>query len=172
MVSSTKLNKNDLYLVEAGDILPADGEIVYGIASVDESAVTGESAPVVREAGGDRSAVTGGTRLLSDWLIVRVSTDPGQGFLDQMISLVEGAKRQKTPNEIALSILLSSFTIVFLVVCMTLLPFSAVQCSGCRARNTHHHHCSDCSVDLSHPDDDWRAAFRHWHRRDGPAYPT
>jgi K+-transporting ATPase ATPase B chain len=131
-VSSTKLNKNDLYLVETGDVLPADGEILFGIASVDESAVTGESAPVVREAGGDRSAVTGGTRLLSDWLIVRVSADPGQGFLDQMISLVEGAKRQKTPNEIALSILLSSFTIVFLVVCMTLLPFSqfSVQVAG------------------------------------------
>lgn len=132
LVSSTKLMKNDLYLVETGDILPADGEIIYGIASVDESAVTGESAPVVREAGGDRSAVTGGTRLLSDWLIVRVSADPGQGFLDQMISLVEGAKRQKTPNEIALSILLSSFTIAFLVVCMTLLPFSqfSVQVAG------------------------------------------
>jgi potassium-transporting ATPase ATP-binding subunit len=123
-VSSTKLQKGDLYLVEAGDILPADGEIQLGIASVDESAVTGESAPVVREAGGDRSAVTGGTRLLSDWLIVRVSADPGQGFLDRMISMVEGAKRQKTPNEIALSILLSSFTIIFLVVCATLLPFS------------------------------------------------
>jgi K+-transporting ATPase ATPase B chain len=123
-ISSTRLQKDDLYLVETGDILPADGEIIYGIASVDESAVTGESAPVVREAGGDRSAVTGGTRLLSDWLIVRVSADPGQGFLDRMIMMVEGAKRQRTPNEIALSILLSSFTIVFLVVCMTLLPFS------------------------------------------------
>ena len=110
--------------MEAGDILPADGEIVSGIASVDESAITGESAPVVREAGGDRSAVTGGTRLLSDWLIVEVTTDPGEGFLDHMISLVEGAKRQKTPNELALSVLLSSFTIVFLVVCITLLPFS------------------------------------------------
>jgi K+-transporting ATPase ATPase B chain len=123
-VSSTRLHKDDLYLVEAGDILPADGEIVFGIASVDESAVTGESAPVVREAGGDRSAVTGGTRLLSDWLIVRVSAEPGQGFLDHMISMVEGAKRQKTPNEIALTVLLSSFTIIFLVVCGTLLPFS------------------------------------------------
>ena len=122
--SSTALRKNDLYLVEAGDILPADGEIVVGIASVDESAVTGESAPVVREAGGDRSAVTGGTRLLSDWLIVRVSADPGQGFLDRMISMVEGAKRQKTPNEIALNILLAGFTIIFLVVCVTLLPYS------------------------------------------------
>jgi K+-transporting ATPase ATPase B chain len=132
LVSSTKLIKNDLFLVETGDVLPADGEIVCGIASVDESAVTGESAPVVRESGGDRSAVTGGTRLLSDWLIVRVSADPGQGFLDQMIALVEGAKRQRTPNEIALSILLSSFTIVFLVVCMTLLPFSqySVQVAG------------------------------------------
>jgi K+-transporting ATPase ATPase B chain len=131
-VSSTQLKKDDLYLVEIGDILPADGEILLGIASVDESAVTGESAPVVREAGGDRSAVTGGTRLLSDWLIVRVSADPGEGFLDRMISMVEGAKRQKTPNEIALSILLSSFTIVFLVVCATLLPYSqfGVQAAG------------------------------------------
>jgi potassium-transporting ATPase ATP-binding subunit len=123
-VSSTRLQKGDLYLVETSDILPADGEILVGIASVDESAVTGESAPVVRESGGDRSAVTGGTRLLSDWLIVRVSADPGEGFLDRMISMVEGAKRQRTPNEIALSILLSSFTIIFIVVCATLLPFS------------------------------------------------
>ncbi|HEX8992707.1 MAG TPA: potassium-transporting ATPase subunit KdpB [Anaerolineales bacterium] len=124
VVSSTALKKGDLYLVEAGDLLPADGEITTGIASVDESAVTGESAPVVREAGGDRSAVTGGTRLLSDWLIVRVSADPGEGFLDRMIDLVEGAKRQKTPNEIALDILLAGFTIIFLVVCSTLLPYS------------------------------------------------
>jgi K+-transporting ATPase ATPase B chain len=129
-VSSTTLQKDDLYLVEAGDILPADGEIVFGIASVDESAVTGESAPVVREAGGDRSAVTGGTRLLSDWLIVRVSADPGDGFLDRMIRMVEGAKRQKTPNEIALTALLSSFTIIFLVVCATLLPYSQYSVSA------------------------------------------
>src|SRR5512142_2635402 len=132
VISSTQLKKGNLYLVEAGDLLPADGEITVGIASVDESAVTGESAPVVREAGGDRSAVTGGTRLLSDWLIVRVSADLGQGFLDQMISLVEGAKRQKTPNEIALDILLAGFTIIFLVVCATLLPYSlySVHASG------------------------------------------
>jgi K+-transporting ATPase ATPase B chain len=132
VVSSTALKKNDLYLVEAGDILPADGEIVVGIASVDESAVTGESAPVVREAGGDRSAVTGGTRLLSDWLIVRVSADPGEGFLDRMIGLVEGARRQKTPNEIALNILLAGFTIIFLIVCITLLPYSlySVEAAG------------------------------------------
>ena len=132
VVSSTSLRKNDLYLVEAGDILPADGEIVVGIASVDESAVTGESAPVVREAGGDRSAVTGGTRLLSDWLIVKVSADPGQGFLDRMIAMVEGAKRQKTPNEIALNILLAGFTIIFLIVSATLLTYSlySVNASG------------------------------------------
>jgi len=123
-VSSTELRKDDLYFVEAGDTVPADGEIVEGVASVDESAVTGESAPVIRESGGDRSAVTGGTRILSDWLIVRVTMDPGEGFLDRMISLVEGAKRQKTPNEIALDILLAGFTIIFLVVCATLLPFS------------------------------------------------
>ena len=124
LVFSTELRKGDLYFVEAGDILPADGEIVEGIASVDESAVTGESAPVIRESGGDRSAITGGTRILSDWLIIKVSADPGEGFLDRMIGLVEGAKRQKTPNEIALDILLAGFTIIFLVVCATLLPFS------------------------------------------------
>ncbi len=124
LVASSALRKNDLFMVEAGDILPVDGEIVEGIASVDESAVTGESAPVIRESGGDRSAVTGGTRLLSDWLVVRVTADPGEGFLDRMISLVEGAKRQKTPNEIALDILLAGFTIIFLIVCATLLPYS------------------------------------------------
>jgi K+-transporting ATPase ATPase B chain len=124
LISSTDLRQGDLFLVETGDILPADGEILEGIASVDESAITGESAPVIREAGGDRSAVTGGTRILSDWLVVRVTADPGQGFLDRMIRLVEGAKRQKTPNEIALNILLAAFTIIFLIVCVTLLPYS------------------------------------------------
>jgi K+-transporting ATPase ATPase B chain len=132
LVSSNGLRKDDAFLVEVNDIIPADGEIVEGIASVDESAVTGESAPVIREAGGDRSAVTGGTRVLSDWLIIRVTADPGEGFLDRMISLVEGAKRQKTPNEIALNILLAGFTIIFLVVCSTLLPYSlySVQAAG------------------------------------------
>ncbi len=123
-VPSTALRKHDLFLVEAGDIIPVDGEVIEGIASVDESAVTGESAPVIRESGGDRSAVTGGTHLLSDWLVVRVTADPGEGFLDRMINLVEGAKRQKTPNEIALDILLAAFTIIFLAVCATLLPYS------------------------------------------------
>src|SRR5512133_1885876 len=132
LTDSTRLRQGDVFLVETGDILPADGEIILGIASVDESAVTGESAPVIRESGGDRSAVTGGTRLLSDWLVVKVSSDPGEGFLDKMISLVEGAKRSKTPNEIALNILLASFTIIFLIVCTTLLPFSlySVQTAG------------------------------------------
>ena len=132
LVASTALRKGDVYLVEANDIISVDGEIVQGIASVDESAVTGESAPVIREAGGDRSAVTGGTRLLSDWLIIRVTADPGEGFLDRMINLVEGAKRQKTPNEIALNILLAGFTIIFLIVCATLLPYSlySVQIAG------------------------------------------
>ena len=132
LVASTTLRKGDMYLVEANDIISVDGEIIQGIASVDESAVTGESAPVIREAGGDRSAVTGGTRLLSDWLIIRVTADPGEGFLDRMISLVEGAKRQKTTNEIALNILLAGFTIIFLIVCATLLPYSlySVQVAG------------------------------------------
>jgi K+-transporting ATPase ATPase B chain len=124
LVSSTSLKKGDAFLVEPNDLIPADGEVIEGIASVDESAVTGESAPVIREAGGDRSAVTGGTRLLSDWLVVRVTADPGKGFLDRIISLVEGARRQKTPNEIALNILLAGFTIIFLIVCATLLPYS------------------------------------------------
>jgi K+-transporting ATPase ATPase B chain len=123
-VVSTALRQGDVVLVEAGDIIPADGDVIEGIASVDESAVTGESAPVIRESGGDRSAVTGGTRVLSDWLVVRISSNPGEGFLDRMISLVEGAKRQKTPNEIALNILLAGFTIIFLLVVSTLLPFS------------------------------------------------
>ncbi len=123
-VSSTALRKGDAVLVEAGDMIPADGEVIEGIASVDESAVTGESAPVIRESGGDRSAVTGSTRVLSDWLVMRVTANPGEGFIDRMIKLIEGARRQKTPNEIALNILLAGFTILFLIVCATLLPYS------------------------------------------------
>ncbi len=125
MTSSQNLRRGDVVLVEADEIIPADGDIVEGVASVNESAVTGESAPVIRESGGDRSAVTGGTLVLSDWIVVRVTSDPGESFLDRMISLVEGAKRQKTPNEIALAVLLAGLTLVFLLVCATLLPFSA-----------------------------------------------
>jgi len=131
-VISSALRVGDVVLVEAGGLIPADGEIIEGVASVDESAITGESAPVIRESGGDRSAVTGGTRLLSDWLVVRVTTNPGETFLDRMIAMVEGAKRKKTPNEIALDILLAALTIVFLLATVTLLPFSrhAVASSG------------------------------------------
>ncbi len=124
MVSGSVLRKGDIVLVEAGELIPSDGEVVEGIASVNESAVTGESAPVIREAGGDRSSVVGGTQVLSDWIIVRVASDPGQTFLDRMIAMVEGAKRQKTPNEIALDILLAALSITFLLACATLLPFS------------------------------------------------
>jgi K+-transporting ATPase ATPase B chain len=123
-VASADLRKGHLVLVEAGEFIPSDGEIAVGIASVDESAITGESAPVIREAGGDRSAVTGGTRVLSDWLVVRITSDPGETFLDRMIAMVEGATRQKTPNEIALNILLAGFTIIFLLATATLLPCS------------------------------------------------
>jgi K+-transporting ATPase ATPase B chain len=123
-VNATMLRKGDAYLVEQGDFIPADGEVIVGVASVDESAITGESAPVIREAGGDFSSVTGGTRVLSDWLVVRVTTNPGESFLDRMISMVESARRQKTPNEIALTILLVKLTLVFLFATVTLLPFS------------------------------------------------
>jgi K+-transporting ATPase ATPase B chain len=123
-VPAPSLRKNDLVMVKAGEFIPADGEIVEGVASVDESAITGESAPVIRESGGDRSAVTGGTRVLSDWIKVRVTSDPGHTFMDRMIALVEGASRQKTPNEIALNILLAGLTIVFLLAVVTLQPFA------------------------------------------------
>jgi K+-transporting ATPase ATPase B chain len=124
-VSSANLKKGDVFICEAEDIIPTDGEIIEGIATIDESAITGESAPVIREAGGDKSSVTGGTKVLSDRIKVWVTTEPGESFLDKMIALVEGASRQKTPNEIALTILLAAFTIVFVIVCVTLSPFAA-----------------------------------------------
>ncbi|MBS1933458.1 MAG: potassium-transporting ATPase subunit KdpB [Bacteroidetes bacterium] len=123
VVPSSQLKKGDLFICEAGDIIPMDGEIIEGLATIDESAITGESAPVIREAGGDKSSVTGGTKVLSDKIKVRVTTEPGESFLDKMIALVEGASRQKTPNEIALTILLAGFTIIFIIVCVTLKPF-------------------------------------------------
>ena len=123
IVPSSQLRKGDFFICEAGDIIPMDGEIVEGLATIDESAITGESAPVIRESGGDKSSVTGGTKVLSDHIKVKVTTEPGESFLDKMIALVEGASRQKTPNEIALTILLAGFTIVFLIVCVTLKPF-------------------------------------------------
>ena len=131
IVPASALKRGDVVLVEAGDFIPCDGEVIQGIASVNESAITGESAPVIRESG-DRSAVTGGTRVLSDWLVIRVTANPGETFLDRMIAMVEGAKRQKTPNEIALNILLAALTVIFLLATATLLPFSlySVQSAG------------------------------------------
>lgn len=124
VVPSSQLRKGDFFICEAGDVIPMDGEIVEGIATIDESAITGESAPVIREAGGDKSSVTGGTKVLSDKIKVKVTTEPGESFLDKMIALVEGASRQKTPNEIALTILLAAFTLIFIIVCVTLKPFA------------------------------------------------
>ena len=124
IISSSQLKKGDIFLCEEGDIIPTDGEIIEGLATIDESAITGESAPVIREAGGDKSSVTGGTKVLSDSIKVKVTTEPGESFLDKMIALVEGASRQKTPNEIALTILLAGFTLVFIIVCITLKPFA------------------------------------------------
>jgi len=133
LIKSAQLREGDIVLVESGDFIPSDGEIIEGIASVNESAVTGESAPVIRESGGDRSSVTGGTQVISDWLIVRITSNPGETFLDRMIGLVEGARRQKTPNELALTILLAALTIVFLLVCATLLPFSIYSVAATKA---------------------------------------
>lgn len=123
LITSSQLRKGDIFICEPGDIIPTDGEIIEGLATIDESAITGESAPVIREAGGDKSSVTGGTKVLSDFIKVRVTTEPGESFLDKMIALVEGASRQKTPNEIALTILLAGFTLVFIIVTVTLKPF-------------------------------------------------
>lgn len=123
LISSSQLKKGNIFICEPGDIIPTDGEIIEGLATIDESAITGESAPVIREAGGDKSSVTGGTKVLSDFIKVKVTTEPGESFLDKMIALVEGASRQKTPNEIALTILLAGFTLVFIIVTITLKPF-------------------------------------------------
>jgi hypothetical protein len=159
-VPATDLLKGDLVVCEAGDIIPADGDVIEGIASVDEAAITGESAPVIRESGGDRCAVTGGTRVLSDRIVIRVTSEKGNTFLDRMIAMVEGARRQKTPNEIALTILLSALTLIFLLVCVTLKPFGFIpppqrflraRAGGVAGLFDSHHH--------------WRTVERHWHQR-------
>jgi K+-transporting ATPase ATPase B chain len=131
-VAATQLRSGDVVLVEMGETIPGDGDVIAGIASVDESAITGESAPVIRESGGDRSAVTGGTKVLSDWIKVKITSNPGETFLDRMIALVEGAARQKTPNEIALNIVIAGLTLIFLVAVVTLQPFAiySVAASG------------------------------------------
>ncbi len=150
-------------VVEAGQVIPGDGDVVEGVASVDESAITGESAPVIRESGGDRSAVTGGTTVLSDRIVVKITSKPGETFIDRMIALVEGAKRQKTPNEIALNILLAALTIIFMLAVITLQPMAfyskAPQTPGDPGR----------AAGGADPDHDRRAAVRDRHRRHGPA---
>ena len=147
-----------MVLVETHDTIPADGEVIEGVASVDESAITGESAPVIRESGGDFASVTGGTRVLSDWLVVRVTVNPGETFLDRMISMVEAAKRQKTPNEIALTILLVALTMVFLIVIVTLLPFSLFAVDVSKAGSSDHHHRARGAAGVPHSHDDRRAS--------------
>ena len=132
---ATSLRKGDVVMVRAGEVIPGDGEVIEGVAAVNEAAITGESAPVIRESGGDRSGVTGGTTVISDWIRIKISANPGETFLDRMIALVEGAQRQKTPNEIALSILLAGLTIIFMLVCVTLFPFAQYGEPCCRCRS-------------------------------------
>ena len=162
-VPGTQLTLGDYVVVEAGEIIPGDGDVVEGIASVDESAITGESAPVIRESGGDRSAVTGGTKVLSDRIVVQITSKPGETFIDRMIALVEGAKRQKTPNEIALNILLASLTIIFMLAVITLQPMAFY---SQRAAEPGH---PGRAAGRADPDHDRRAAVRDRHRRHGPA---
>ena len=163
-VSATQLRAGDTVRVDAGETIPGDGDVIEGIASVDESAITGESAPVIRESGGDRSAVTGGTKVLSDWITVKITSNPGETFLDRMIALVEGAERQKTPNEIALNIVIAGLTLVFLLAVVTLEPFAVY--SG--ARTLHHRAC--LAAGLPDPHHHRRAALGHRHCRHGPRH--
>jgi len=167
ILQSGDLRAGDIILAEAGDFIPSDGEVIEGVASVNESAITGESAPVIRECGGDRSSVTGGTQVISDWLIIRIRSNPGESFLDRMIALVEGAKRKKTPNELALTILLSALTIVFLLVCATLLPFSIYSNSASDGGACCFSHGANCTFCLSCTNYNRRLAFCHWHCRHG-----
>ena len=152
---------------EAGDVIPGDGDVIEGIASVDESAITGESAPVIRESGGDRSAVTGGTKVLSDWVKIRITSNPGETFLDRMIALVEGAERQKTPNEIALNIVIAGLTLVFLLAVVTLQPFAMYSVKAAGRGHGAHGHGADFAAGLPDSDHDRRTAFGHRHRRHG-----
>ena len=157
-VPASKLRAGDTVLVEAGDLIPSDGEVIDGIATVDESVITGESAPVIRESGGDRSAVTGGTRVLSDQITVRITANPGETFLDRMIALVEGAERQKTPNEIALNILIAGLTLIFLLAVATLPPFALLQRRFQRTRQRSEHRRAGLAAGLPDPDHHRRTA--------------
>ena len=164
--SSSKLRSGDTVMVAAGEFIPSDGTIIEGVASVDESAITGESAPVIREAGGDRSAVTGGTRVLSDQIKVEITSNPGETFLDRMIALVEGAERQKTPNEIALNILLAGLTIIFLLAVVTLAALRHVLGFAANGVRT------GVAAGLPDPHHHRRTTVGNWHRRHGPADPA
>ncbi len=167
-VSASKLRAGDVVLCDAGDIIPGDGEVIEGIATVDESVITGESAPVIRESGGDRSAVTGGTRVLSDQIRIRITSNPGETFLDRMIALVEGAERQKTPNEIALNILIAGLTLIFLLAVVTLQPFALYSVASAGAGSDSDRRRPGRAAGLPDPDDHRRPAVRHRHRRHGP----
>ena len=161
LISSTKLRQHDIVLVNAGEFIPGDGDVIEGVASVDESAITGESAPVIRESGGDFSAVTGGTRVLSDWLVIRITTNPGESFLDRMIAMVEGAKRQKTPNEIALTILLVALTIVFFAGDRDFTSFFLLQCRSRQVGTTRHTDGIDRFIGLPYSNYHRRLAVSH-----------
>ena len=167
-VAATELRRGDVVLVERGDIIPGDGDVIEGIASVDESAITGESAPVIRESGGDRSAVTGGTRVLSDQIKVQITSNPGETFLDRMIALVEGAERQKTPNEIALNIVIAGLTFIFLLAVVSLVSVRAIQRAIGRQRPGAQCHSAHFAAGLPDPDHHRRLALGHRHRRHGP----
>ena len=164
------LRKGDVCLCEPNDIIPGDGDVIEGIASVDESVITGESAPVIRESGGDRSAVTGGTKVLSDYIKVQITSNPGETFLDRMIALVEGAQRQKTPNEIALNIMIAGLTLIFLLAVVTLAPFAQYSVDAGQSGHRADRHRSGLAAGLPDPDHHRRPALRHRHRRHGPRH--
>ena len=166
-VPASKLRAQDVVICEAGDIIPGDGEVIEGIATVDESVITGESAPVIRESGGDRSAVTGGTKVLSDQVKIRITSNPGETFLDRMIALVEGAERQKTPNEIALNILIAGLTLIFLLAVVTLQPFSAYAVTPAGSGRDSQRGRAGFAARLPDSHHHRRLAFRHRHRRHG-----
>ena len=166
IVPASKLRAQDVVICEVGEIIPGDGEVIEGIATVDESVITGESAPVIRESGGDRSAVTGGTKILSDQVKVRITSNPGETFLDRMIALVEGAERQKTPNEIALNILIAGLTLIFLLAVVTLSRFPCFP-SIRRERGGSQRGGAGFAPRLPDSHHHWRLAFRHWHRGHG-----
>ena len=169
-ISSSKLRAGDIVVCAAGETIPGDGEVIDGVATVDESVITGESAPVIRESGGDRSAVTGGTRVLSDRITIKITSNPGETFLDRMIALVEGAERQKTPNEIALNILIAGLTIIFLFAVATLVPFAHLQRQRSRRGNAADDRGLRGAARLPDSDDDWRPAVGDRHRRHGPRH--